>query len=47
MDDPREQEPDELDERLDDLAEELRDPERADRRIEDQGEEGALDDDAG
>ena len=34
--------PDELDEQLDDLAEELRDPDRSDRTIEDQGEEGRI-----
>jgi hypothetical protein len=34
--------PDELDEQLDDLAEELRDPDRRDRTIEDQGEEGRI-----
>ena len=34
--------PDELEEQLDDLAEELRDPDRGDRKIEDQGEEGRI-----
>ncbi len=34
--------PDELEENLDDLAEELRDPARGDRTIEDQGEEGRI-----
>ena len=34
--------PDELEEQLDDLAEELRDPHRGDRTIEDQGEEGRI-----
>ena len=34
--------PDELDEQLDDLAEELRDPDRSGRTIEDQGEEGRI-----
>lgn len=34
--------PDELDEQLDDLAEELRDPDRHERTIEDQGEEGSI-----
>jgi hypothetical protein len=34
--------PDELEEELDDLAEELRDPARGDRTIEDQGEEGRI-----
>ena len=34
--------PDELEEQLDDLAEELRDPHRGDRTIEDQGEEGKI-----
>ncbi len=34
--------PDELEEQLDDLAEELRDPDRSDRTIEDQGEEGSI-----
>ena len=34
--------PDELEEQLDDLAEELRDPARGDRTIEDQGEEGRV-----
>jgi len=34
--------PDELEEQLDDLAEELRDPDRGDRTIEDQGEEGRI-----
>ena len=34
--------PDELKEQLDDLAEELRDPGRGDRTIEDQGQEGSI-----
>jgi hypothetical protein len=34
--------PDELEEQLDDLAEELRDPDRGERTIEDQGEEGRI-----
>jgi hypothetical protein len=34
--------PDELEEQLDDLAEELRDPSRDARTIEDQGEEGRI-----
>jgi len=34
--------PDELEEQLDDLAEELRDPDCDDRTIEDQGEEGKI-----
>jgi hypothetical protein len=34
--------PEELDRGLDDLAEELRDPDRGDRTIEDQGEEGRI-----
>ena len=34
--------PDELEEQLDDLAEELRDPNRGDRTIEDQGVEGKI-----
>jgi hypothetical protein len=34
--------PDELEEQLDDLAEKLRDPDRGDRTIEDQGEEGRI-----
>ena len=34
--------PDELEEELDDLAEELRDPARGERTIEDQGEEGRI-----
>ena len=34
--------PDELEEQLDDLAEELRDPDRGDRTIEDQGEEDKI-----
>jgi hypothetical protein len=34
--------PAELEEELDDLAEELRDPARGDRTIEDQGEEGRI-----
>ena len=34
--------PDELENQLGDLAEELRDPDRGDRTIEDQGEEGKI-----
>ena len=34
--------PDDLEEQLDDLAEELRDPDRGDRTIEDQGVEGSI-----
>ena len=34
--------PDELEEQLDDLAEELRDPDRGDRTIADQGEQGRI-----
>jgi hypothetical protein len=34
--------PDELEEQLDDLAEELSDPDRGDRTIQDQGEEGRI-----
>ena len=34
--------PDELEDQLDDLAEKLRDPDRGDRTIEDQGEEGRI-----
>ena len=34
--------PDELEEQLDDLAEDLRDPTRGDRTIEDQGVEGKI-----
>lgn len=34
--------PDELEEQLDDLAEELSDPDRGARTIEDQGEEGRI-----
>ncbi len=34
--------PDELEEQLDDLAEDLSDPGRGDRTIEDQGEEGRI-----
>ena len=34
--------PDELEEQLDELAETLRDPKRANRTIEDQGEEGSI-----
>ena len=34
--------PDELEEQLDDLAEDLRNPDRGDRTIEDQGEEGKI-----
>ena len=41
-DDPRDNVPDELVEQLDDLAETLRDPNRADRTIEDQGKEGSI-----
>jgi len=42
MSDPEGNVPDELEEQLDDLAEELRDPDRADRTIEDQGVEGSI-----
>jgi len=42
MSDPENNVPDELEEQLDDLAEELRDPGRGDRTIEDQGEEGRI-----
>jgi hypothetical protein len=41
--DPDDQVPDELEEQLDELAETLRDPERGDRRVEDQGKEDTLD----
>ena len=34
--------PEELEEQLDDLAEKLRDPDRGDRTIEDQGVEGSI-----
>ena len=34
--------PDELEEQLDELADDLRDPDRGDRTIEDQGEEGRI-----
>ena len=43
MSDTEDNVPDELEEQLDDLAEELRDPARAGRTIEDQGEEGSID----
>ena len=42
MSDSEDNVPDELEEQLDDLAEELRDPNRGDRTIEDQGEEGKI-----
>jgi hypothetical protein len=42
QDDLRDDVPEELEEQLDDLAETLRDPNRADRTIEDQGEEGSI-----
>ena len=42
MSDTEDNVPDELEEQLDDLAEELRDPARAARTIEDQGEEGSI-----
>jgi hypothetical protein len=42
MSDSEDNAPDELEEQLDDLAEELRDPNRGDRTIEDQGEEGTI-----
>ncbi len=42
MSDPEDNVPDELEEELDDLAEELRDPDRGDRTIEDQGVEGSI-----
>lgn len=42
---PSEHVPDELDERLEELAEDLTDPERAGRTIEDQGEDDSLSDD--
>ncbi len=42
MSDSEDNAPDELEEQLDDLAEELRDPNRGDRTIEDQGEEGKI-----
>jgi hypothetical protein len=35
--------PDDLQEQLDELAEELRDPDRAEKTIEDQGVEGSID----
>ena len=44
MSDPDDNVPDELEEELDDLAETLRDPNRGDRTIEDQGEEGSIED---
>jgi hypothetical protein len=43
QDDHADNVPDELEEQLDDLAETLREPERADRTIEDQGVEGSID----
>ncbi len=42
MSDPGDNVPDELEQELDDLAETLRDPNRGDRAIEDQGEEGSI-----
>jgi len=42
MNDTEDNVPEELEEQLDDLAEELRDPDRADRTIEDQGEKGSI-----
>lgn len=42
MSDAEDNVPEELEEELDDLAEELRDPDRSDRTIEDQGEEGRI-----
>jgi hypothetical protein len=42
QDDAEDNVPDELEEQLDDLAETLRDPGRADRTIEDQGVEGSI-----
>ena len=42
MSDTEDNVPDELEEQLDDLAEELRDPDRGDRTIEDQGVEGSI-----
>ena len=42
MSDAKNNVPDELGEQLDDLAEELRDPDRGDRTIEDQGVEGKI-----
>ena len=42
MSEPENGVPDELEEQLDDLAEELRDPGRGDRTIEDQGVEGGI-----
>ena len=42
MSDTEDNVPEELEERLDDLAEELRDPDRGDRTIEDQGVEGSI-----
>ena len=42
MSEPENGVPDELEEQLDDLAEELRDPDRSERTIEDQGVEGSI-----
>lgn len=42
MSDSEDNVPEELEEQLDDLSEELRDPNRADRTIEDQGAEGTI-----
>ncbi len=42
MSDTEDNVPEELEEQLDDLAEELRDPGRGDRTIEDQGVEGSI-----
>ncbi len=42
MSDVEDNVPDELEEQLDDLAEELRDPDRGDRTIDDQGVEGSI-----
>lgn len=42
MSDTKDDVPEELEEQLDDLAETLRDPERAGRTIEDQGVEGSI-----
>ena len=42
MSDREDSVPEEFEEQLDDLAEKLRDPGRADRTIEDQGEEGSI-----
>ncbi len=42
MSDTEDNVPEELKEQLDDLAEELRDPDGADRTIEDQGENGSI-----